>query len=67
MDIKTLKIAGMSCQHCVMAVKNQLSTVATVKEVTIGKAVVEIDPSTVGDEMLTKAIANAGYEVVSIS
>lgn len=67
MEVRTLKITGMSCQHCVMAVKEQLTSVATVKEVSIGKAVVEIDPSTVSNEMLTKAIANAGYDVVSIS
>lgn len=67
METKTLSIAGMSCQHCVMAVKKQLTSVATVKEVSIGKAVVEIDPSTVSNEMLTKAIDNAGYELVGIS
>lgn len=67
MEIKTITIRGMSCQHCVMAVKKQLTSVATVKEVAIGKAVVEIDPATVSDETLTKAIANAGYEVARIS
>ena len=44
MEVKTLTIQGMSCQHCVMHVKKELSKIASVKDVKIGSAVVEIDP-----------------------
>lgn len=63
-----LTIAGMTCHHCAMAVKKELSKIngIEVKNVGIGSATVAVDPTTVPAEMLTKAVADAGYTVTSI-
>lgn len=62
----TLTIRGMTCQHCVMAVKRALKSLAGVDEATveIGKAVVSYDPAKAGVDEMKKAIAEEGYEVV---
>jgi copper chaperone len=64
--MKTLKleVSGMSCGHCVQAVKDALGAVPGVKveSVSVGSASVSFDESkaTVGD--LVDAVYNAGYE-----
>ena len=59
-----LEVSGMSCGHCVSAVREALGNVPGVKveDVGIGSAAVTYDESktTVGD--LVDAIADAGYE-----
>ncbi|HEX9829097.1 MAG TPA: heavy-metal-associated domain-containing protein [Bacteroidota bacterium] len=66
MTTKELKIEGMSCGHCVMSVKKELSKLSNVKveDVQIGSARVQVDEAAVTDEQLTKAIENAGYRLV---
>ncbi|EOD00063.1 heavy-metal-associated domain-containing protein [Caldisalinibacter kiritimatiensis] len=65
---KAIKIEGMSCQHCVMAVKNALQQVKGVKTVDVdsqnSKAVVEVENA--NDNELKKAVNEAGYDVVDI-
>jgi copper chaperone len=60
----TLDVSGMSCGHCVHAVREALGAVPGVKvdEVRIGSASVSFDDAktTVGD--LVDAVYNAGYE-----
>lgn len=62
-----LKIEGMSCGHCVMAVKKELSklTDVMVESVEVGKARVQIDEAAVSLDRLAKAVEEAGYRVVS--
>ena len=67
MVIQTLKIQGMSCGHCTMQVKKELSKVASVKDVKIGSAVVEVDDTKVTSDDLRAAVASAGYQVVEIA
>ena len=59
-----LEVAGMSCGHCVAAVREALSAVPGVKveDVKIGTATVAFDEgkATVGD--LVDAVSDAGYE-----
>jgi copper chaperone CopZ len=59
-----LEVAGMSCDHCVKAVRDALAAVQGVKveAVQVGSASVSYDESraTVGD--LVDAVYNAGYE-----
>jgi len=63
---KEFKIEGMSCQHCVMAVQKGLSKLNLKKyEVNIGSAKVEFDENQIKDEMIIKAIEDAGYKVIS--
>ena len=59
-----LEVSGMSCGHCVHAVREALAAVPGVKveDVTIGSATVAFDETkaTVGD--LVDAVSEAGYE-----
>ena len=61
----TLAIAGMTCGHCVAAVKKALAAVPGVEavEVTLSppRAVVACDSSRATVEMLAKATAEEGY------
>lgn len=59
-----LDIAGMSCAHCVHAVNTALRDVpgATVREVGVGWAEVEFDPSLTSVSHLIDAVGDAGYE-----
>jgi len=66
---KTLSVEGMSCNHCVMHVKNALEDVAGVHSAAVDlaskKAIVEGD--NLSDAAMKAAVAEAGYEVVSIA
>jgi len=61
-----IKIEGMSCQHCVMAVKKALGGVPAVIEsnVEIGSAFVKYDESKAKESDIHAAIEKAGYKVV---
>jgi copper chaperone len=58
-----LTIEGMSCDHCVRAVRGRLERTPGVKvdDVQIGSAVVEYDPAKVNVDDLEEAIADEGY------
>ena len=66
---KTMKIEGMSCGHCTAAVEKALKAVAGVAD-----AKVDLDAKTaavtlsgqVADDVLTAAVAEAGYQVVGV-
>lgn len=66
MTTKEIKIEGMSCGHCEMAVRKQLSKLdnVKVKDVKIGKAVVEYDENKVSEELLYDAVEEAGYKPI---
>lgn len=62
MITKTLKIEGMSCQHCIMAIKKQLSKLdLTIKDVQIGSAEIEFNEDKVNHNQLEQAVKEAGY------
>lgn len=69
MKKKELIIEGMSCEHCVMAVKKELNKIDGLKvdDVQIGKAIVEYDEKKVKKEDLVNAIDEAGYKLVTNS
>jgi copper chaperone len=69
MKTQDLTIEGMSCGHCVMHVKKELSKVngLTIENVEIGKARVQYDETNVTPEQVSKAIEEAGYRLVSVS
>ena len=58
-----LTIEGMSCEHCVRAVKNRLTATpgVTVDEVAIGSARVRFDPAKTNVEEIEEVIADEGY------
>ena len=62
---KTIKIDGMSCNHCVMSVEKKLSKLNLNKvKVDIGSVEVEFDESKVNEKKIIEAIEEAGYQVV---
>ncbi len=65
METMTVKIGGMSCGHCVQAVRKELAKVAGVeiKEIGIGSARVEVDPAKSSRAAVEEAIVRAGYTV----
>lgn len=65
--MKTLiKIDGMSCQHCVMAVKKEIQKLEIKNlEVKIGEASVEFDEKSLSQDDINKAIVDAGFVVVN--
>ena len=65
---KTFKIDGMSCGHCAMAVKKELSRInINSSDVKIGEAKVDFNEALVTVQDVTKAIENAGYKVISVN
>ena len=65
--MKSIKIKGMSCQHCVMAVTKALGAVDGVKDVNVdlksGVATYE-EVKAVDPKVVAAAIKKAGYEIV---
>jgi copper chaperone len=59
-------IDGMSCQHCVMAVKKEIQKLDVQNlEVKIGEALVEYDENKVSEKNIQQAIVDAGFAVVN--
>ncbi|MEW6196093.1 MAG: cation transporter [Bacteroidota bacterium] len=59
-----LKIEGMTCGHCVMAVKKELSKLNLESaDVNIGSAQIKFDESKVTIFSIENAIETAGYKV----
>jgi len=67
MKTQEFVIEGMSCGHCVMAVRKELSRLDNVKvdDVQIGKAKVEFDETKIQESRIINAIEEAGYKVIS--
>lgn len=66
---KTMKIEGMMCPHCSGRVEkalNALDGVTAVIDLQTGTATVTMTAE-IPDEILTKAVVDAGYEVTSIA
>lgn len=59
----TLSIDGMSCGHCVNAVKKAISSVpgAVPLKIDVGSAEVEIDTAVTSADSVLDAINSAGY------
>lgn len=65
METKTITISGMSCGHCVSAVRKALAVVpgVVVQEVQIGSATLELE-SDAALAAAESAVDEAGYDVV---
>jgi copper chaperone len=63
MERVELTIEGMSCEHCVRAVRGRLERTPGVKvdDVQVGSATIEFDPATTSVDDLEEAIADEGY------
>jgi copper chaperone len=64
----TLKIQGMTCNHCVMRVAKAIKTVPGVQDAHVdlqrAEAAVTYDETKVAPDKLSFAVVEAGYKVV---
>jgi copper chaperone len=63
----TLKVKGMSCQHCVMSVTKALGQLEGIKNVQVDLAKGEVrfdNTKEIASGQIEKTIADAGYEVI---
>ena len=64
----TIKVKGMSCQHCVASVTKALSEIEGIADVQVnldkGEATFS-EQSPVAEQAIKDAIANIGFEVIS--
>lgn len=61
------KVEGMSCGHCVMAVKKELLKLDKIKidDVQIGKVKVSYNENEIGEDIIKNAIEEAGYTILN--
>ncbi|HUL01199.1 MAG TPA: copper ion binding protein [Nitrospirota bacterium] len=68
MSKTSLKIQGMTCNHCVMRVTKALKAIPGVREAQVdlqkAEAIVSYDESQVTLNDFSEAVVNAGYKVV---
>lgn len=65
--MKTIKIKGMSCRHCVMAVTKALAGIDGIRDVQVDLAKGEASytqEKPVDDALIRERIAQAGFSVV---
>jgi copper chaperone len=64
--MKSIKVKGMSCQHCVMAVTKGLSAIDGIKNVKVdlknGQASFE-ETKSVDPTIIAEAVKKAGFEI----
>jgi copper chaperone len=60
-------VAGMSCQHCVLSVTEEVLAVDGVDGISVDLAVgaMKVSGERFSDDAVKAAVAEAGYEVVS--
>lgn len=66
---KIMEISGMSCSHCQARVEKALNAIDGVQakvDLKKNRAVITMDKN-LEDELLKKAVTEAGYEVVSLT
>ena len=63
--MKTIHIEGMMCSHCVAHVKKALEALDPKVEVSLADKCARVSDG-LDDASLTKAVVDAGYEVVGI-
>jgi copper chaperone len=64
-----IEIVGMTCEHCVRAVKNRLAATpgVTVGDVTVGAADIQLDESKATMADVEDAISDEGYTVDTVT
>jgi copper chaperone len=68
MSKTTLKIQGMTCNHCVMRVTKALKAIPGVQEAQVdlqkAEAMVSYDETQVNKSEFSAAVVNAGYKII---
>lgn len=67
MKTETIRIDGMTCNHCVMAVRRQLAQIENleVEDVRIGSAIVTYDEHALTPVDIDRAVESSGYRVTA--
>jgi copper chaperone CopZ len=65
--IRDYTVAGMTCAHCVLSVREEVSEVAGVQDVEVDLASgrVSVRGQAISDDAVRAAVGAAGYELVS--
>ena len=64
----TRTVVGMTCDHCVTAVRNEVAGITGVTKVDVDLATREVvveSAEPIDDDVFTEAVHEAGYEVAS--
>ena len=63
---RTYTVAGMTCEHCVASVREEVSEVAGVRavEVDLGSGRLVVTGDGFGDDAVAAAVEEAGYQLV---
>ena len=64
-----IEIVGMTCEHCVRAVRNRLSSTngITVEDVKVGSVDLKLDESKASMDDIEDAISDEGYTVDTVT
>ncbi|MDO4911032.1 MAG: cation transporter [Corynebacterium sp.] len=65
MATKTFDVEGMTCDHCVNAVTEEITALGNYEvSVDLGEGTVTVTGEAIDDAAITEAITEAGYEVL---
>lgn len=68
MKAETIKISGMSCDHCVKSIREAVQKLPVEKyEVNLGSLYIEYNPEKIERNEIINAISDSGYDVVNNS
>ncbi|MDA8385876.1 MAG: heavy-metal-associated domain-containing protein [Actinomycetota bacterium] len=69
MATKVYRVDGMTCQHCVKAVSDELAQVPGVAkfDVNLDTKLVTVDGDSLDDGAIVAAIDEAGYEALAVT
>ncbi|MBP2436546.1 heavy-metal-associated domain-containing protein [Microbacterium amylolyticum] len=67
MTTHTYTVQGMTCQHCVMSVTEEVSDIAGVEKVAVDLATGRLDVTadTIDDDAVRAAVVEAGYALAA--
>lgn len=65
MQKETIKISGMTCNHCIKSVEDAIKQLPVNKyEVELGSLYVEYDQEKLTEQQISEAIEESGYEII---
>ena len=64
---RTYAVAGMTCDHCVLSVQEEVAEIAGVSDVAVDLASgqLTVTGDDIRDDAVKAAVAEAGYEVIA--
>lgn len=67
MTKQILEISGMTCNHCVMALKKEFTDSSiVVVDASIGSATIEFDEKKFNAEKISSIVAEAGFQLTAM-